>query len=86
VHNVRGVRQIDVHTAEHLVPGPSHTDVETDNAMLRKNILRGNAQILKQLIQMGCEILWFAIHTHSVILFGIRKNCLAGGRSHYCTN
>jgi hypothetical protein len=28
VHNVSDVRQIDVHTAESLVPGPSHHEVE----------------------------------------------------------
>jgi hypothetical protein len=29
VHNVRDVRQIEVHTAEPLVPDPSHLEVET---------------------------------------------------------
>jgi hypothetical protein len=28
VHNVRDVRQIEVHTAEPLVPGPSRLEVE----------------------------------------------------------
>jgi hypothetical protein len=28
VHNVRDVRQIEVHIAEPLVPGPSHLEVE----------------------------------------------------------
>jgi hypothetical protein len=28
VHNVSGVRQVEVHTAEPLVPGSSHLEVE----------------------------------------------------------
>jgi hypothetical protein len=32
VHNVCDVRQIEVHTAEPLVPGPSRLEVEIDNA------------------------------------------------------
>jgi hypothetical protein len=34
VHNVSDVRQIEVYTAEPLVPGPSHLEVETDIAKL----------------------------------------------------
>jgi hypothetical protein len=36
VHNVIDVRQIEVHTAEPLVPGPSHLEVETATAKLKK--------------------------------------------------
>jgi hypothetical protein len=36
VHNVSDVRQIEVHTAEPLVPGPSHLEVEIAIAELRK--------------------------------------------------
>jgi hypothetical protein len=28
VHNVSDVRQIEIHTSEPLVPGPSHLEVE----------------------------------------------------------
>jgi hypothetical protein len=36
VHNVSDVRQIEVHMAEPLVPGPSHLEVEIAIAMLKK--------------------------------------------------
>jgi hypothetical protein len=36
VHNVNDVRQIEIHTAEPLVPGPSHLEVEIAIAKLKK--------------------------------------------------
>jgi hypothetical protein len=36
VGNVSGVRQIEIHTAEPLVPGPSHLGVEIAIAKLKK--------------------------------------------------
>jgi hypothetical protein len=36
VHNVSDVRQIEVHTAEPLVSGPSHLEVEIAIAKLKK--------------------------------------------------
>jgi hypothetical protein len=36
VHNINDVRQIEVHTAEPLVPGPSTLEVETAIAKLEK--------------------------------------------------
>jgi hypothetical protein len=36
VHNVSDVRQIEVHTAEPLVLGPSHLEVEIAIAKLKK--------------------------------------------------
>jgi hypothetical protein len=36
VYNVSDVRQIEVHTAEPLVPGPSHLEVEITIAKLKK--------------------------------------------------
>jgi hypothetical protein len=35
VHNVSDVRQIEIHTAEPLVPGPSHIEVEIAIAELK---------------------------------------------------
>jgi hypothetical protein len=43
VHNVIDVRQIEVHTAELLVPGPSSLEVEIAIAKLKKNI---NCQVV----------------------------------------
>jgi hypothetical protein len=36
VHNVSDVRHIEIHTAESLVPGPSHLEVEIAIAKLKK--------------------------------------------------
>jgi hypothetical protein len=35
VHNVRDVRQIEIHTAEPLVPGPSHLEVTIATATIK---------------------------------------------------
>jgi hypothetical protein len=56
VHNVGDVRQIEVHTAEPLVPGPS-LEVEIAISKLKKYKLPGSDQILTDLIQGRGEIL-----------------------------
>jgi hypothetical protein len=50
VHNVSDVRQIEVHTAEILVPGPIHLEVEIAIAKLKKYKSPGGYQIPAQLI------------------------------------
>jgi hypothetical protein len=62
VHNANDVRQTAIHTAEPLVPGPSHLEVEIAIAELKKYKLSGTDQILVDLIQAGGETLLFAIH------------------------
>jgi hypothetical protein len=62
VLNVRDVRQIEVHAAEPLVPGPSRLEVEIAIAKLKKYKLPGSDQIPAELIQAGGEILLSAIH------------------------
>jgi hypothetical protein len=62
VHNVSDVRQIEVHTAEPLVPGPSHLEVEITNRKLKKYKSLGSDQILAELIQAGGKILLSVIH------------------------
>jgi hypothetical protein len=62
VHNVSGVRQIEVHTAEPLVPGPSRREVEIAIINLKKYKSSGSDQILAELIQAGGDILLSAIH------------------------
>jgi hypothetical protein len=57
VHNVSDVRQIEVHTAEPLVPGPSRLDAEIAIANLKKYKSPGSDQIPAELIQAGGEIL-----------------------------
>jgi hypothetical protein len=64
VHNVSDFRQIEVHTAEPLVPGLSSLEVETAIAMLGKYKSLSNDEIPAELIQGGGEILMSAIHKH----------------------
>jgi hypothetical protein len=65
VHSVSDVRQIEVHTAEPLVPGPSRLEIEIATAKFKWYKLTGSDQILAELIQAGGETLWYEIHTHS---------------------
>jgi hypothetical protein len=55
VHNVSNVRQIEIHTAEPLVPGPSHLEVEISIVRLKKYKSPGSDQIPAQLYQAGGE-------------------------------
>jgi hypothetical protein len=80
VSNVSDVRQIEVHTAGPLAPGPSRLEVEIVIAKLKKYKSPGSDHILAELIQAGGEMLLSAI-TSSLILFGIKMNCLISGRS-----
>jgi hypothetical protein len=61
VHRVSDVLQIEIHTAELLVPS-SQFEVETAIVKLKKYKLPGNDQILVNLIQVGGETLWPDIH------------------------
>jgi hypothetical protein len=56
VLNVSDVRQIEVHTAEPLVPGPSPLEGVTAIAKLKKYKSPSSDQILAELIQAGGEI------------------------------
>jgi hypothetical protein len=62
VHNISDVRQIEVHTAEPLVPGPSCLEVEITIAKLKKYKSPGSEEISAELLQAGGEILLSAIH------------------------
>jgi hypothetical protein len=62
LHNVSDVRQIKVYTAEPLVPGSSHLEVEIAIAKLKKYKSPGSDQIPAELIQAGGEMLLSAIH------------------------
>jgi hypothetical protein len=54
MHNVSEVTHIEVHTAEQLVPGPSHLEVENAIAKLKKYKSPGSDQILTEMIQARC--------------------------------
>jgi hypothetical protein len=62
VHNVSDVMQIEVHTADPLVPGPSRLEVEIAIAKLKKYNSPGSDQIPAELIQTKGEILLSIIH------------------------
>jgi hypothetical protein len=51
--NVSDVRQVEVHTAEPLVPIQSRLEVEIAVAKLKKYKSPGSDQILAELIQAG---------------------------------
>jgi hypothetical protein len=53
VHNISDVGQIEVHTYEPLVPGPSRLEVEIAIAKLKKYKSPGSDQIPAELIQAG---------------------------------
>jgi hypothetical protein len=78
--NVSDVRQIEIHTAEALVPAPNHLEVEISIAKLKKYKSPGSDQIPSELYQAGGEILVFVIHIF-LISISKRKNCLISGRS-----
>jgi hypothetical protein len=60
--NVHDVRQIEIHTTEPLVPGPSHLEVKIAIAELKKYKSSGSDQILAELYQAGGETLQSMIH------------------------
>jgi hypothetical protein len=56
VHNGSDIRQIKVHMAEPLVPGPSRLEVEIAIAKLKKYKSPSSDQIPVELIQAGGKI------------------------------
>jgi hypothetical protein len=63
VHDVSGVRQIKIHTAEPLVPGPSHLDIEISIAKMKKYKSPVSDQIPAELYQAVGETLVSVIHS-----------------------
>jgi hypothetical protein len=62
VRNVSDVRQIEIHAAEPLVPGPSHLEVEISIAKPKKYKFPVSDQIPAELYQAGGETLVSVIH------------------------
>jgi hypothetical protein len=62
VHNISDARQIEMHTAEPLLPGPSHLEVEISIAKLKKYKSPGSDQIPAELYQAGGETLVSVTH------------------------
>jgi hypothetical protein len=57
VYNISDVKQIEVHTAELLVLGPSRLEVEIVIVKLKTSKIPGSDQILAELIQEEGETL-----------------------------
>jgi hypothetical protein len=72
VHNVSDVRQIEIHTAEPLVPGLSHLEVDISIAKPRKCTSPGSDQSLAELIQAGGETLVSVIHKQNSLAFSLQ--------------
>jgi hypothetical protein len=64
MHNTSDVRQIEVHTAEPLVLGPSSLEVEVATGKLKKYKSPGSDEIPAELIQAGGEMLLCDPQTH----------------------
>jgi hypothetical protein len=62
VHNVSDVRRIEIYTAEPLVPGRSHLEVEIAIDKLKKYKSPGIDHIPAELYQAGGETLVSVIH------------------------
>jgi hypothetical protein len=62
VHNIIDDSHIEIYAAEPLVLGPSHLEVETVIAKLKKYKYSGSDQIPAELIKTGGETLVSAIH------------------------
>jgi hypothetical protein len=60
--NVHDVRQIEIHTAEPLVPGPSHLEVEISFAKLKMYKSLGTDHIPAELYEAGGETLGSVVH------------------------
>jgi dihydroorotase len=62
VHGVHDVRQMDIHTAEPLIPELSLVKVETAIGKLKRYKSPGTDKILAKLIKEGGETLYLEIH------------------------
>jgi hypothetical protein len=62
VHGGHDVRQMDIHTAEPLVPEPSLVEVEIVIGKLKSYKSLGSDQIPAKLIKAGDETLYSEIH------------------------
>jgi hypothetical protein len=83
-HKVSDVRQIEIHTAEPLVPDPSPFEVEIATAKLKNYKVPSSNQILAELIQAGSEILHS--ETHKLIKESIIVPVHKKGDKTYCSN
>jgi hypothetical protein len=62
VHGVHDVKQMDIHTAEPLIPEPRLVEVETAIGKLKSYKYLGTDQNPAKLIKAGGETLYSEIH------------------------
>jgi hypothetical protein len=74
VHIVSDFRQIEIQTAQLLLPDPSPFEVEIGTGNSKKYKSQAGTQIPAELIQAGGETL--RLRSRNSILFGIRKNAV----------
>jgi hypothetical protein len=80
--NVRGahdVREMDIHTAELLIPEPSLVEAEIAIGKFRSYKSPGTDQIPAELIKAGGETLRSNIHLF--VIYGVRRNCQSSGKN-----
>jgi hypothetical protein len=78
IHGVHDVRQMDIRTAEPLVPEPSLVEVEIAIGKLKSYKSPGTDHILTELIKAGGETL-YSEYKDLLVLDGIRKKCHSSG-------
>jgi hypothetical protein len=83
---VSDARQIEVHTAEVLVPCTSRFQLEIAIAKLKKYKSPGSNQILAELIKAGGEILMSAMHKLITSVWNMGELHDQWKESYYCTN
>jgi hypothetical protein len=86
VHRVSDVKQIEIHTAEPLVPDPSPLEVEIAIAKLKRCISPGSDQIPVDLIEAGDETLSSKIHKLINSIWNKEKLPDQWKEPYYCTS
>jgi hypothetical protein len=79
VHGVHDIRQMDIHTAEQLVPEPSLVEMKIAIGILKSYKSPGTENIPAELIKAGVKH-YIVIYT-LIFVFGIRRNCHSSGRN-----
>jgi hypothetical protein len=80
VHGVHEVRQMDIHTAEPLVPEPSLVEVETAIGKLKSYKSPSTDQIPIELIKAGGETLYSEVHILICCIWN-KEECHRSGRN-----
>jgi hypothetical protein len=78
IQGVHDVRQMDIYTAEPLVPESRLVEVEIAIGKLKMYKSPGTGQIPAELIKEGGGILYSEIQR--LVLYGISRNCHSSGR------